>query len=149
MGLVNESIQKTRVRTKDVLDLLCFRNKTNILALRQHMGDEAFLAILDKFAGTYIRFPKPERVVDTMNDAILATLYIDMREKARRREGVPVDLVAWHEAEARFFKHAQKTGVKHEVAKARARGIIRELERTRGWRGDMDKFEAEPRKDFP
>lgn len=148
MGQVSDACGKHKVQTKDVLDLLCFRNKTNILALRQHMGDHAFLGVLDKFSGTYIRFPKVERVFDTIDDAILATLFQDMREKAKKRGDGTVDLAAWQEAEIRFFRHAEKTGVKHEVAKARARGILRELNKVQTWRGGMDAFENAPKADF-
>lgn len=148
MGNISDVCGKSKVSKQDVLDILCFRNKTNILALRQHMGDEAFMAVLDKFSGTYIRFPKIERVIDTMNDAILATLFLDMRRKSRKGPDGTVDAKAWHEAEVRFFKQADKSGVKHEVAKARARGILKELESVKGWRDGMDNFEAQPKKDF-
>lgn len=148
MGNVSDVCNKAKVGNKDVLDLLCYRNKTNILALRQHMGDHAFLGVLDKFSGTYIRFPKIERVIDTINDAILAMMFEDLREKARKRADGQEDVAAWNEAEARFFKFADKTGVKHEVAKKRARGILRELQKIRGWRDRMDEFEAEPPADL-
>ena len=133
MSNVKEKLQQTPIRMKDVLDLVCFRNKTNILALRQYLGDTAFIAILDKFAGTYVRFPKAEWIYQSMEDSVLAMLYDNM--KVQKKSG---GVKAWNDAEFRFNKQCEKMKITFETGQRRAHSVLKEMRQVREWYKAMD-----------
>lgn len=137
-SMISNELKKQEIKSSDILDLICYRSKTNILALREYVGDHAFLAILDKFAGTYIKFPKADKVYEVVEDATLAMLYEIMKEKKRSK-----NLREWNDAEFRFNKQCDKMGIKWEVGRRRAVTILSELRQVHIWQTEMRQFDRE------
>lgn len=136
--MISNELKKQEIKPVDVLDLICFRSKTNILALREYVGDHAFLSILDKFAGTYVKFPKADKVYEVVEDATLAMLYEIMKEKKKAN-----NLREWNDAEFRFNKQCEKMGIKWEVGRRRAVTILNELRQVHIWQSELRKFDRD------
>jgi hypothetical protein len=127
--------QRQIVDTCDYLDLVSFRNpQHNILNLRDIVGDEKYLTLMDKFAGNYTRFPTAKNALEAVDDLILITLWEDLNDK--KKNGTTDQ---WNAAEAVFIKHGQKMGLKFINAKRRARAVTKELVQARNWVNDHEK----------
>lgn len=117
------------VEPADFLDLVSYRNQQhNITNLRAVVGDEKYIMLLDKFAGSYTRFPTPKNALQAIDDIMLAQLWHDLQEKAGQK-----GLVAWNEAETRFIRQAGKMGMDYKQAKRRAKTVLKELITARQW----------------
>ena len=113
----------------DFLDLVSYRNPThNILNLRKVVGDEKYILLLDKFSGSYTRFPTSKNLLEAIQDIVLVHLWEEVKEQKASNS-----VAAWNEAETRFIKHAQKMGMEYKAAARRAKGIIKELVTARTW----------------
>ena len=125
------------------LDLLCYRHQRHhILSLREVLGDEYVVHLLNRFSSMYVRFPTPRKSQEAADDLILSVLWQDMKAKAKSENAI-----AWAEAEAKFIKHGQRMGLPFNKAAARARVVTKELEKARGWLDRIRQQEARPRSD--
>ncbi len=120
---------RQHVEPADFLDLVSYRNQQhNITNLRAVVGDEKYILLLDKFAGSYTRFPTPKNVLAAIDEIMLAQLWVDLKEKSRQP-----GLIKWNEAETRFIRQAGKMGLEYEQAKRRAKAVLKELVKARNW----------------
>lgn len=132
MTVLFNDATRAKVGSDDFLDVLCFRHQRhNILALRESVGDEPFLAILDHFAGTYVRFPTAGHSVDTANEIHLARLYENMRKKAKS------GAKDWNDVETKFINLATRMGYGYERAVRRAKALLHEIDEARQWRARL------------
>ncbi len=120
---------RQHVEPADFLDLVSYRNQQhNITNLRAVVGDEKYILLLDKFAGSYTRFPTPKNVLLAIDEILLAQLWVDLKEKS----GLP-GLIKWNEAETRFVRQGTKMGLDYKQSKRRATTVLKELLKARTW----------------
>lgn len=86
------------------------------------------MALLDKFAGTYIRFPTASHVLQSANDVALSILYEELKKAFATRNPV-----LWQEAETRFIKFAERQGMSYLQAKKKSKAIRKELDAANQW----------------
>lgn len=122
------------VEPSDFLDLVSHRNPThNIINLRAVVGDEKYILLLDKFSGSYTRFPTAKNLMEAIQDIVLVRLWEEVKEKKASQ-----NLAAWNEADARFVKQAQRMGMEYKAAVRRAKGITKELVVARNWANEHE-----------
>ena len=127
------------LNSSDFLNLICFKHqKHNLVSLREIVGDKGLITLLDRFAGTYIRFPTASHTLDAVNEVYLAILYQDLKVKAKG-----IDPVAWNEAEKRFNKFAERMGLKGTKARTTAKNILKEIEKANSWWSDIKRFQKQ------
>ncbi len=133
---------KQLIDTCDFLDLVSYRNpQHNILNLRAVVGDEKYMALLDKFAGNYTRFPTTKNALEAVDDLLLVNYFHILQDaKAAAKKTGKND--AWNAAEARFITHGQKMGMDYRNAQRRARTITKELVSARTWVNNHEKPRA-------
>lgn len=118
------------------INLICFRHqKHNLDKLREITGDKGLVTLLDKFAGTYVRFPTASHTLDAVNEVYLGLLYQDLKLKAKG-----LDPVAWNEAEKRFNKFAERMGLKGNKARLKAKEILKEIDKANVWWSEIKRF---------
>lgn len=146
-------VTKSLIDTKGVLDLFCFRNKTNILSLREILGDETFLMLLDRFNGQYIRFPKFEKLSEIWEDAVLAELHSALSAANRAvprgdKEDKKPALLKVVAIEQKFLKHCEKMKIDYKTAVRRVKAIKADLKKAAQWKSELDTFNKKEPKDI-
>jgi len=129
MDSIFSQYARQHIEPADFLDLVSYRNQQhNITNLRAVVGDEKYILLLDKFSGSYTRFPTPRNSMQAVDDIMLAQLWADLKDKAGQK-----GLVEWNEAETRFIRQAAKMGMEYQQAHRRAATVLKELIKARQW----------------
>ncbi len=120
------------------VNLICYRHqKHNLMTLRDIVGDKGLVTLLDRFAGTYIRFPTASHTLQTVNEVYLAMLYQDLKTKAKG-----TDPMAWHNAEKKFAKFAERIGYTILKARKLSKNILKELDEANKWWTEIKRWEV-------
>ena len=128
----------TPKQKEDLITYICYKHqKHNIMNLRKVVGDEGLLALLNKFAGTYTRFPTITNIVELANKVHLITLYDEL--KAAAVSGNPK---TWQDAEDKFVKFAQnKFEMTYPNAKLHVKKLKIELQAAQQWNANITAWE--------
>ncbi len=94
------------------------------------------IALLDRFAGTYIRFPTASHTLQAANDVALCLLYEELKKAFATRNPT-----VWQEAETRFIKFAERQGLSYLQAKKKSKGIYKELIAANQWAENVKSWE--------
>jgi hypothetical protein len=156
MGTFKDLLGKNLIEPRQVLDLVCYKNKTNILKLRERLGDETFKWFLDTFAGAYIRFPKHEKLSEIWEDAVLAQLYNALQAAKRavpRGEKVePKDRLPFLKdvtyAETKFIKQCEKMKIDPRKGVWRAKSINADLKKAAKWKAELAAFDTKEQEEI-
>jgi hypothetical protein len=100
------------------------------------VGDAKMVALLDKFGGTYIRFPTASHTLQAANDIALCLLYEELKKAFATRNPV-----LWQEAETRFIKFAERQGLNYLQAKKKSKAIYKELQEANTWLDNIKSWE--------
>lgn len=112
-----------------LVDYVCYKNDQCFLEeLRQWLGDEHFIEMLNRFAGSYIILPSSMKLLGMYYDYHSAIALKKMRI-ARKK----CDLVELVKQETVLTSIAKKTKRKYGWLLMRSSIILKELEKTREW----------------
>ena len=145
MILSDKQSLKPAIDSKEFLNYICYKHqKHNLLSLRDIVGDAGLVALLDKFGGTYIRFPTASHTLQAANDVVLSMLYEELKKAFATRNPT-----LWQEAETRFTKFAERQGMNYLQGKKKAKAIRKELEEANSWLANIKSWEArnQPKED--
>jgi hypothetical protein len=129
----------TLKQKEELVNFICYKHqKNNIMNLRKVVGDEGLLSLLNKFAGTYTKFPPITQIVQLANQLHLVTLYDELKAAA-----VSGDPSKWQEAENRFVKFAEMKFelTDYTTAKLRAKQLKMEFAKAKEWVEALNSWE--------
>lgn len=125
------------INSKDFLNYICYRHQRhNLLDLRNIVGEAGLVTLLDRFAGTYVRFPGPSHTLQAANDIALCMLYEELKKAFATRNPV-----TWQEAETRFIKFAERQGLTYLQAKKKSKATYKELQEANEWIANIQNWE--------
>lgn len=137
MIFTDKAVLKPAIDSKEFLNFLCYKHQRhNLLSLREVVGEAGMVLLLDRFSGTYVRFPTASHVLQSANDVALSMLYRELLKAFATRNPV-----LWQEAETRFIKFAERQGLSYLQAKKKSKAIRKELEAANQWLDNIKNWE--------
>lgn len=128
---------KPAIDSKAFLNFICYKHQRhNLLSLREIVGEAGMVTLLDRFSGTYVRFPTASHVLQAANDIALCMLYEELKKAFATRNPT-----LWQEAETRFIKFAERQGLSYLQAKKKSKAIFKEMEAANQWLDNVKNWE--------
>ncbi len=142
MILLDKQTLKPAIDSKEFLNYICFKHQRhNLLSLRDIVGEAGMVALLDRFAGTYIRFPTASHVLQEANDIALCMLYQELKKAFATRNPT-----LWQEAETKFIHFAERQGMDYLQAKIKSKKIYKSLTEANQWVQSVKDWETRNQK---
>lgn len=96
---------------RNLLIYMCHRhNRMNLTDLLEFLGEEKFVEFIERFGGSYIRIPAPDRISNCIDHYRMLLLYNRINKFYKEKK-----LADWEEAERQFKLVCSRNHIRYET----------------------------------